>query len=125
MKKYIIAAFMLAMGAVGFLSCESDYEPPVLTEDDYPRIIGKWPEKLGNDLGVMAGTAGVEFSHTMQFTPSNLCTGIWYVDGEEYSIGTMFSYMTETPGEHHLKLVVSTSKYSTSRECILRIRPSK
>lgn len=120
MKKLIYIMILIA-GCYTFSSCESDVEVPVLTEDDYPRILGQWPEKSGSQLGELGGITGKEFTHTMQFTPSNLCTGVWYLDGEEYSTGNTFSFMTETPGTYHLKLVVTTPKYTTSREALLTV----
>jgi hypothetical protein len=103
-------------------SCGTDVELPVFTDNDYPRILGRWPEKSGNQPGMMGGRTGVEFTWTVQFTPSGICKGVWYLDGEEYSTGTDFSYTTEEPGDHHIRLVVTTPKYSTSREAILRVQ---
>jgi hypothetical protein len=125
MKKLIYIAIGLVAGLAFFSSCDPKIELPVLTEDEYPRIIGQWPEKSGDQLGMMAGYAGVKFTHSIQFTPSNLCEGVWYVNDEEYSHGNSFSYLTETAGDYHIKLVVGTPKYTTSREMILVIRESK
>lgn len=121
MKKLIYITIVLFAGLSIFSSCGPEVELPVLTEDEYPRIIGRWPEKSGDQLGQMGGRTGAEFTLNLQFTPSNLCTGIWYLDGEEYTTGTSFSYMTDTPGTYHLKLIVSTPKYTTSREALLVI----
>ncbi len=120
MKKLIYIAILIT-GLSFFLSCGSDADLPVLTEEEYPRILGQWPERNGDQLGQFGGRVETEMTINMQFTPSNLCEGTWYLDGEEYSTGTTFSYMTGTPGTHHLKLVVATSKYTTSREAFLVI----
>jgi hypothetical protein len=121
MKKilyYLIFLFAVALSQ----SCGTETELPVFTEDDYPRILGRWPEKSGNQPGMMGGRVGIEFTWTVQFTPSTVCKGVWFLDGEEYTTGTTFSYTPEEPGEHHILLEVTTPKYSTSREAILRVQ---
>lgn len=125
MKKILHILMILLAGFTLLQSCGSDVELPVLTEEEYPRILGRWPEKLGSALGMMRGYTDVEFTHNVQFTPSNLCEGVWYVNDEKYSRGNTFSYTTENAGEYHIKLIVNTPKYSTSREMILVIQESK
>lgn len=121
MKK--LAYIILLIIGVGFFSaCDSDVELPELTDEEYPRIMGRWPEKDGDKMGVFGAQVGIEFSVTMQFTPSHLCEGIWYLDGVEYSRGTTFEYQSGQPVKHNLKLVVKTPKYTTSREAILEVK---
>ena len=121
MKKLIYLLFAAFISLTMLQSCEEDVESPTFTEDDYPRILGRWPEKMGNFPGSMRGNAGVEFTHKVQFTPSNLCTGVWYVDDVEYTHGDTFTYLTDQAGNYNIKLVVTTPKYTTSREMILVI----
>jgi hypothetical protein len=116
---------VLMAGLAVFQSCEPEIELPVLTDDEYPRIIGQWPEKSGNQLGMTQGYTDVEFTHYVQFTPSNLCKGQWYLNGVEYAQGTTFKFTPETAGEYNIKLIVSTSKYQTSREMILFVKESQ
>lgn len=104
-----------------FISCKKEVDLPVLTEEEYPRILGRWPEKVGGNPGTLGGNVGREFRLSMQFTPSNLCEGIWYVDDIEYVKGTDFVYNTDVPKTHRIKLVVKTPKYTASREAILVI----
>lgn len=122
MKK--LTYIIIFIFALNFLeSCDSEIDLPVLTENDYPRIMGRWPGRSENgDLGVFDTQVGIDFSITMQFTPSNLCEGVWYLDGVEYSRGTEFKYLSGQPVKHNLKLVVTTPTYSTSREAILEVK---
>lgn len=113
---------ILIIGLGFFQSCDSDVDLPEMTEEEYPRIMGRWPDKDGNKLGVFSAQVGIDFSIEMQFTPSNLCEGVWYLDGVEYSRGTIFEYQSGQPVTHHLKLVVTTPKYTTSREAILEVK---
>ena len=120
MKKIIyILIFIVASNLI--ISCEPNVELPVLTEDEYPRILGRWPDRNGDVLGKFGAIVGTEFVLELQFTPSNFCEGTWYLDGEEYSTGTTFTYYSDVPKTHNLKLVVKTPKYTTSREAILEV----
>ena len=121
MKKFIyIAILMLSFST--FSACDSDVDLPELTEEEYPRILGRWPEPANGKLGVFGAQVGIDFSITMQFTPSNLCEGTWYLDGVEYCKGEVFEYQSGQPVVHHLKLVVRTPKYTTSREATLEVK---
>lgn len=113
--------FLLIIGISIFSACDSDPDLPVLTEDEYPRILGRWPEKSGDELGVFGAKTGVDFSIVLQFTPSNLCEGTWYLDGVEYCKGPVFEYYSGAPVIHHLKLIVKTPKYTTTREARLEV----
>ncbi|MDR1524795.1 MAG: hypothetical protein LBS79_06015, partial [Tannerella sp.] len=62
MKKIFIYTAILIAGLTGFSSCGSDIELPVLTEDDYPRILGQWPQRNGDILGEFGGLVGVEIT---------------------------------------------------------------
>ncbi len=111
---------LLVVLAALFNSCKDEAILPVFTEDEYPRILGRWPEKLSDgSLGSFGTQSGQVLTVPLQFTPSNLCEGIWYLDGEEVYKGTTFTYTSNTPGAHNLKLVVKTPKYTTTREALL------
>ncbi len=122
MKK-IIFGLTLIFAILSFTACDSDVDLPEMTEEEYPRILGRWPELNDKgELGQFDAQAGTEFEMELMFTPSNLCEGIWYLDGVEYTRGTIFKYYSATPVSHHLKLVVTTPKYSTSREALLVVK---
>lgn len=123
--KTLIYILISVFAVLCFESCDSnDIETPVLTEEDYPRILGRWPDKVDGKLGSFEVVAGDSLTVTMQFTPSALCEATWYLDGVEYSKGTTFEYVSETPVSHNLKLVVKTPKYQTSREANLIVSPT-
>ena len=121
MKK-LAYIMILIVGMNLMQACDSDIDLPEMTEEEYPRILGRWPEKDGAVLGVFGAQAGEDFSIVLQFTPSNLCEGVWYLDGVEYCRGTVFEYKSGLPVTHHLKLVVTTPKYTTSPEAILEVK---
>lgn len=126
MKKIhtLFIAMALLAGLV-YTSCDNSTELPVLTEEEYPRILGNWPDgtlESATDERVLGSAnvqLGTEYVLSMMFTPAEYCEGIWYLDGTEYCRGTEFRYRTFYPATHHLKLVVTTPKYQTSREAIL------
>ena len=122
MKKYIYIIAMLLLGVTQFSGCEENYDKPTFTEDDYPRILGLWPERQGDVLGTLNAFVGEEISQRMMFTPSDLCEGTWYIDGIEYSKGNILTYTPTQPGTFHIKLEVKTSKHTTSREAMMEVR---
>lgn len=123
MKRYLYIAALLVMICSLGTACKDDPILPVMTEEEYPRILGKFPEKTGNTLGVLGATVGETFKLEVQLTPSNLCVGTWYVDGVEYMTGNVFTYDADEPVLLHLKLVVTTPKYTTTREAMLEFKP--
>ncbi len=111
---------LLIITAALFNSCKDEVSLPVLTEDEYPRILGRWPEKQSNgSLGSFGTQSGQVLTIPLQFTPSHLCEGTWYLDGVEVNKGTVFTYTSDTPGTHNLKLIVKTPQYTTTREALL------
>jgi hypothetical protein len=121
MKKIILHIIMFFAGTV-FFSCNPEIEVPELTENNYPRIMGAWPEKRANGtLGVFNAVVDNPLTIKLQFTPSALCEGTWYLEDEEYCTGNTFEYTPTTTGDYNLKFVVKTSKYTTSREAIIRV----
>lgn len=122
MKK-ILFGLTLILAVLSFTACDSDVDLPKITEDEYPRILGRWPEKTDKgEWGQFDAQAGKEFELELMFTPSNHSVGIWYLDGVEYTRGTVLKYYSATPVSHHLKLVVTTPKHTTSREALLVVK---
>jgi hypothetical protein len=122
MKKlrYIIIVFIT--GLTLFSSCNNELEAPELTDANYPRIMGTWPEKRANGtLGIFNATVDNPLTINVQFTPSGFCEGTWFLDGAEYCTGNSFAYTPTVAGDYNLKLVVKTSKYTTSREATIRV----
>lgn len=101
-----------------FSSCDNeDIDIPELTTDEYPRILGRWPDKQdGGALGNFEIPLNQILVIDVQYTPSGLCEGTWYLDGKEVHQGVGFEYTPSTEGTFHLKLVVKTSNKETSRE---------
>ena len=52
----------------------------------------------------------------VQYTPSQYCEGTWYIDGVEVHKGVGYTYVPTAKGKFHIKLVVKTPKYETTRE---------
>ncbi|MFA6677241.1 MAG: hypothetical protein WCS34_06590 [Bacteroidales bacterium] len=120
MKKLILVLSIL-FALYAWTGCsDDDITTPELTTDEYPRIFGRWPE------GATDGTLG-EFdipldqvlNINVQYTPADLCEGIWYLDGREIHRGVGLTFVPSVVGEFNLKLVVKTPTKETSREAIL------
>jgi len=123
MKKILFIITILFAGVLSFTSCEDDVDLTVLTEEEYPRILGRWAESTDPEkLGTFDAATGRDFSIILQFTPSHLCEGTWYLDGVEYATGPVFEYYSSLPVSHHIKLVVKTPKYTTTREAWLVVK---
>lgn len=116
--KNMICTALLLLAACTFTACEEKVELPVLTEDEYPRIFGNWPAKDTETgaLGKHSAQLGIELVIEVEYTPSEYCTAIWYLDGVEYSRGPVFRYLSGSPVTHYLRLEVSTPKHTTYRE---------
>ena len=117
--KYLFSLLfsMLLLGNM-FTSCTSnDVNTPELTEETYPRIFGQWPEKKNNgDLGEFSTPLNKPLVIKVQYTPSQYCEGTWYIDGVEVHKGVGYTYVPTAKGKFHIKLVVKTPKYETTRE---------
>ena len=57
----------------------------------------------------------------VQYTPSQYCEGIWYIDNVEVHRGVGFRFVPPAEGRFHVKLIVKTPKYETSREAIIKV----
>ena len=123
MKHFIYIVFSLMMIGGLFAGCSNDEtDTPELTEDEYPRIFGRWPEKdkKGN-LGEFSTALDKVLYINVQYTPSQYCEGIWYIDNVEVHRGVGFRFVPPAEGRFHVKLVVKTPKYETSREAIIKV----
>ena len=112
----------LAVSVVS-VSCDNDeVDSPVLTDAEYPRIFGRWPEKdKEGNLGEFSTALDKVLYINVQYTPSQYCEGIWYIDNVEVHRGVGFRFVPPAEGRFHVKLVVKTPKYETSREAIIKV----
>ena len=120
--KYLFSIWLgLALSCGLFTNCGGDdINTPELTEDTYPRIFGQWPEKKsGGSLGEFSTPLNKPLESKVQYTPSQYCVGTWYLDGVEVHKGVGYTYVPVTQGRFHLKLVVKTPKYETTREAYI------
>lgn len=118
---FFIKAFLLFSISISlFIACSSDDEQVQLTENEYPRIIGNWPERIEDgSLGTFSFTANDTLFINLEFTPSEYVIGVWYIDGEIAGTGKSFEFTETKATTHNLKLILSTSKYETSREATI------
>ncbi|WP_333615987.1 hypothetical protein [Bacteroides pyogenes] len=118
---YIVCSMMM-VGSL-FTSCSNnEIDTPELTENEYPRIFGQWPEKKADGtLGEFNTPQDKPLEIKVQYTPSHHCEGVWYIDGVEVHRGVGYIYVPTTQGKFHIKLVVKTPKYETSREAIISV----
>ena len=123
MRHFIYIVFSLMMIGGLFAGCSNDEtNTPELTEDEYPRIFGQWPEKKADGtLGEFSTPQDKPLEIRVQYTPSRCCEGIWYVDGVEVHRGVGYTYVPTTQGKFNIKLVVKTPKYETVREAIISV----
>lgn len=122
---YLISCCLLLLAGLLCPACSDDNPGvPCLTEEEYPRILGNWPERNATtgELGTQNAQVGVEMVISMMFTPGEYCEGIWYLDGVEYCRGTEFRFLSWYPATHHLRLVVRTPLYETQREANLIVK---
>ena len=121
MKKYnFITIILLSIIMIFLGSCSSDDEQIGATADDYPRIMGSWPERATDgSLGTLTFNAKDTLTVSVQFSPALYCEGTWYVDGVETAKGNTFKFTEDKADRHNLKLVVKTAKNETTREAII------
>lgn len=115
MKKILYILITLSYILVG---CDKDLQDQPIPEDTYPTILGQWPS---GDPGKFSVTFEETLEIEMQFAPSKLCTGIWYIDDVEYTTGTSFSFTPPAIGVYQLRLEVFTDFYKTSRSAIIEV----
>lgn len=125
MKKYNFFTIILLSIIMIFLgSCSNDDEQTGANADDYPRIMGSWPERADDgSLGTLTFNAKDTLNVNLQFSPALYCEGTWYVDGVESGKGNTFTFTEDKADTHNLKLVVKTAKYETTREARIIVNP--
>lgn len=120
--KRILFICMLLVSLFAMGGCNDDVKSPILTVDEYPRILGRWPEKNDQgELGTFETPLNKTLSINLQYTPAEFCEGIWYLDGREIHRGVGLEYVPSVEGSFNLKLVVKTPTQETSREAILKV----
>lgn len=125
MKKLLYIMLLLALTSSLTMSCDDKIDTAELTEDEYPRILGRWPDKKENgDLGDFDIPLNEILTIALQFTPSKYCTGVWYIDGQEVETGTVLEYVPTAVGTYKLDLVVTTPKHKTTREAYIKVIPA-
>lgn len=121
MKKIIfICTLLVSLFAMN--GCSDDIDTPTLTTDEYPRILGRWPDKDNDgNLGKFSIPLNQVLNINVQYTPAELCEGTWYLDGREIHKGVGFEYIPSTIGTFHLELKVKTPTKETNREAIIEV----
>lgn len=122
MKKILfISALLVSLFAMS--GCGDDnINSPALTTDEYPRILGRWPDKKSDGaLGEFNIPLNQILVINVQYTPAEWCEGIWYLDGREIHRGVGLEYVPSTEGNFHLKLVVKTPAMETTREATVNV----
>lgn len=80
MKKIIFICTLL-VSLFAMSGCSDDIDTPVLTTDEYPRILGRWPDKQEDGtLGKFSIPLNQVLSINVQYTPAlNFARGhgIW------------------------------------------------
>lgn len=108
MKKIIFICTLL-VSLFAMSGCSDDIDTPVLTTDEYPRILGRWPDKQEDGtLGKFSIPLNQVLSINVQYTPAELCEGTWYL-------------IPSTIGTFHLELIVKTPTKETTREAIIQV----
>lgn len=121
MKKIIFICTLLA-SLIAMSGCSDDIDTPALTTDEYPRILGRWPDKDSDgNLGKFSIPLNQVLNINVQYTPAELCVGTWYLDGREIHQGVGYQYVPTTVGTFHLELVVKTPTKETNREAIIEV----
>ncbi len=122
--KRIIFICTLLISLFSFNGCSDDIDTPALTTDEYPRILGRWPDKQDDGtLGIFETPLNKSLVIDLQYTPAEFCEGIWYLDGREIHRGVGLEYVPSVEGTFNLKLIVRTPTRETSREAILKVTP--
>lgn len=120
--KNIFYIMTFLVGVLCFIGCDDKVEAPNI-DGEYPRIFGSWPNRTeAGELGQFNVRKDSILYIPLQFTPSHLCTGIWYVDGVDVAEGTLFEQTFPNIGLYHLKLEVKTPDGSTTyREALINV----
>lgn len=124
MKRIVlICTFLVSLLAMG--GCSDDIDSTIVNADEYPRVLGRWPDK--NDDGTPGSfetPLNKVLAISLQYTPAEYCEGIWYLDGREIHRGVGLEYVPSVEGTFNLKLIVKTPTQQTSREAIIKVTPA-
>lgn len=118
MKTLIKHIFLLSLiGSCLFISCKKqEFSNPDLSQDN-PRILSNWPPKTANGLpGEFNTLLNEEFDQQIIYTPVELSTCTWYLDGVEMIKGDTFKFTPTETGKYYLKVIVRTADKQTFRE---------
>lgn len=121
MKK-LLNISLLIMAIALLANCgREDIVPPDLT-DEYPRIFGSWPGvNDAGQLGAFTVRKDSLLSVVLQFTPSHIAVGRWFVDGVQVAEGPVLTQTFTTTGRRTVRLEVSTPANSTSRDAYIDV----
>ena len=121
MKRILfICTFLVSLFAMS--GCSDDINTPVLTTDEYPRILGRWPDKQEDGtLGKFSIPLNQVLNINVQYTPAELCEGTWYLDGREIHKGVGCTYIPANIVTYHLELIENTQTKSTSRQATIEV----
>lgn len=121
MKKIVVICSLL-VALFTMSGCSDDIDTPTLTTEEYPRVLGRWPNKLEDgSLGLFEIPLNQILNINVQYTPAELCEGVWYLDGREIHRGVGLEYIPSVEGSFHLKLVVKTETQQTTREATIKV----
>ena len=91
--KRILFICTLLVSLFAISGCSDDIDTPVLTTDEYPRILGRWPDKQEDGtLGKFSIPLNQVLNINVQYTPAELCEGTWYLDGREIHKGDIRTF---------------------------------
>lgn len=86
--------------------------------EDFPTIIGPWPEGNPATFHVDLGTT---LKLSVLYTPSATSTAVWYLDDTEKARGKEFTYTPDAAGEHSLRLDVSNRSGRAVKEAVVLV----
>lgn len=120
--KYVLSVLFLTLI---LSSCSTNDDPFQIEAEEYPRIMGRWPNKDDNgNWGIFEIPTNETLVISLQFTPSPYTTGIWYLNDIPVYEGSEFTFNGYEVGlEYKLKLVVSTDYHTTTREARIKVLP--
>lgn len=98
-------ATLLVFAALVLTGCHPGKDGPDRKREDFPEIIGPWPE---GDPATFRVNLGETLRISVIYTPSRTAKAVWLVDGKEICQGKDFSFTPENDGEYKLQLQVST-----------------
>lgn len=102
--KRILFICTLLVSLFAMSGCSDDINTPVLTTDEYPRILGRWPDKQEDGtLGKFSIPLNQVLNINVQYTPAELCEG------------TMVSGRKRNPQRRRMDIRTFDHRYFSSR----------